>query len=28
MHQIGYVIRNIEKAMRYWTEFNRVEPWF
>ena len=28
MRQIGYVVRDIEKAMRYWTEVNRVRPWF
>ncbi len=28
MRQIGYVVRDIEKAMRHWVEVNRVGPWF
>jgi hypothetical protein len=28
MRQIGYVVRDIEKAMRHWVEVNQVGPWF
>jgi hypothetical protein len=28
MRQIGYVVKVIEKAMRYWAEVNRVGRWF
>jgi hypothetical protein len=28
MRQIGFVVRDINKAMRHWTEVNRVGPWF
>jgi hypothetical protein len=28
MRQIGFVVRDIEKAMRHWIDVNRVGPWF
>ena len=28
VRQIGYVVRDIEKAMHHWVEVNRIGPWF